>query len=66
MLMNDLVERVVMHDTISTDETPQNENAAPRYNTLLVAVYNIKSLENQGLFFTSILGAEPSKKVMPP
>ena len=62
--------RVVMHDTISTDETPQNEKAASwstRHDiTLLVVVYNIKSLKNQGLFFTSILGAEPSKKVMPP
>ena len=25
---------IVMHDTISTDETPQNENAASRSNTL--------------------------------
>ena len=30
MLMNNLDVRVVMHDTISTDETPQNENAASR------------------------------------
>ena len=62
-----------MHDTISTDETPQNENAASRSarhdiieHTLGIVVYNIKSLKNQGLFFNSILGAEPSKKVMPP
>ena len=58
-----------MHDTISTAETPQNENAASRsarHGTLDIVVYYIKSLKNQGLFFTSILGAEPSKKVMPP
>ena len=50
-----------MHDTISTDETPQNENAASRS-----ARHDITHSKIQGLLFTSFLGAEPSKKVMPP
>ena len=59
-----------MHDAISTDETPQNENAASRsarHDITLGSGVQYKIFKkNQGLFFTSILGAEPSKKVMPP
>ena len=60
--------RVAMHDTISTDETPQNENAASRsarHHTLGSGV-QYKILKKSGPLFSSILDAEPSKKVMPP
>ena len=61
---------VVMHDTISTDETPQNENAASRSASHDIPIYTLYVVifKKNGpvFFFTSILGAEPSKKVMPP